>query len=151
MASKVRKVGTLLVAFSCASTGPACVAQASGKNAETNNAEYASTSAADGSGNSAAPAAPDPPAATAVTTEIAPTAVPGVELRSAIVKELEAMKQRIAELEAELAAGSGANSSDAANALQGEKEKLEPTAAPPALLRSAVPPAAVSQAESVQP
>jgi hypothetical protein len=115
---------------------PACVAQASGKNAE-----YA---LADGDGNGAAPAAP------AVTTEIAPTAVPGADLRSAIVKELEAMKQRIAELEAELAAGSGANASDAAKALQGEKEELKASAAPPTLLRSAVSPAAVSQAESVQ-
>jgi hypothetical protein len=142
MNSKVRKVGTLLVAFGCASICPACVAQASGKNAETKNAEYA---LADGDGNGAAPAAP------AVTTEIAPTAVPGAELRSAIVKELEAMKQRIAELEAELAAGSGANASDAAKALQGEKDELQATAAPPAMLRSAVPPAAVSQAEPLQP
>jgi Putative beta-barrel porin-2, OmpL-like. bbp2 len=142
MNSKVRKVGTLLVAFGCASICPACVAQASGKNAETKNAEYA---LADGGGNGAAPAAP------AVTTEIAPTAVPGAELRSAIVKELEAMKQRIAELEAELAAGSGANASDAAKALQGEKDELQATAAPPAMLRSAVPPAAVSQAEPLQP
>ena len=154
MDSKVRKVGTLLVALGCASLCPACVAQASGKSAQkpvlTNNAEYASTMA-DGGGDSAAPAAPDPTAADAVTTEIAPTAVPGAELRSAIVKELEAMKQRIAELEAELAAGSGANASDAAKALQGEKEELQVSAAPPALLRSAVPPAGVSQAESVQP
>jgi len=142
MNSKVRRVGTLLVAFGCASMSPACVAQASGKNAETKNAEYA---LADGDGNGAAPAAP------AVTTEIAPTAVPGAELRSAIVKELEAMKQRIAELEAELAAGSGANASDAAKALQGEKEELQATAAPPAMLRSAVPAATVSQADSLQP
>ena len=99
MNSKVSKVGTLLVAFGCASMCPACVAQASWKSAETNDAEYASTGVADGSENSAEPAAPA--AAAAVTTEIAPTAVPGVELRSAIVKELEAMKQRIAELEAE--------------------------------------------------
>lgn len=142
MNSRVRKVGTLLVAFGCASMCPACVAQASWKSAETNDVEYASTGAADGSENSAEPAAP---AAAAVTTEVAPTAVPGVELRSAIVKELEAMKQRIAELEAELAAGSVANTSDAAKALQGEKEKLQASAAPPALLRSAVRPAAVSQ------
>jgi hypothetical protein len=136
MNSRVREVGTLLVAFGCASICPACVAQASGKNAE-----YA---LADGGGDG------PPPAAPAVTTEIAPTAVPGAELRSAIVKELEAMKQRIAELEAELAAGSGATASDAANALQGEKAKLEASSAPAGLLRSAVPPAAVSQAESVQ-
>jgi hypothetical protein len=142
MDSKVRKVGTLLVAFGCASMCPACVAQASGNMAETNNAEYAF---ADGGGNGAAPAAP------AVTTEIAPTAVPGAELRSAIVKELEAMKQRIAELEAELAAGNGANTSDAAKALEGEKEKLQASEAPPALLRSAVPTAAVPQADSLQP
>ena len=51
-----------------------------------------------------------------------------MELRSAIVKELEAMKQRIAELEAELAAGSGANTADAAKALEGEKEKLQAAA-----------------------
>ncbi len=38
------------------------------------------------------------------------------------------MKQRIAELEAELAA-SGANATDAATALEGAKEKLEPSAA----------------------
>src|SRR5580658_1041670 len=118
MNSKVRKVGTLLVAFGCASMSPACVAQ---------DAEYASTRAADGGGDSAEPAA------AAVTTEIAPTAVPGVELRSAIVKELEAMKQRIAELEAELAAGSGANTADAAKALQGQKDELQATAAPPAM------------------
>ncbi len=136
MDSKIRKVGTLLVAFGCASMCPACVAQASGKNAE-----YA---LADDGGSGAATAEP------AVTTEIAPTAVPGVELRSAIVKELEAMKQRIAELEAELAAGSGATASDAAKALQGEKNELQASAAPAAMLRSAVPPAAVSQAESVQ-
>src|SRR5580658_1362484 len=114
MNSKVRRVGTLLVAFGCASMSPACVAQASWRSAETNDAEYVSTSAADGSENSAESAAPA--AAAAVTTEGAPAAVPGVELRSAIVKELEAMKQRIAELEAELAAGSGANASDAAKA-----------------------------------
>jgi Putative beta-barrel porin-2, OmpL-like. bbp2 len=155
MDDKVRKVGMLLVALGCASMCPACVAQAPGKSAQkpilTNIAEYASTRA-DGSGNSAAPATPDPAATPAVTTEIAPTAaVSGAELRPAILKELEAMKQRIAELEAELAAGSGVNASDAANALQGEKEKLEPTAAPPALLRSGLPPAGVSQAESVQP
>ncbi len=136
MNSKVRKVGTLLVAFGCASISPACVAQ---------DAEYASTRPADGSGDSA------DPAAAAVTTEIAPTSVAGVELRSTIVKELEAMKQRIAELEAELAAGSGANTADAAKALEGEKEKLQASAAPPALLRSAVPTATVPQAESLQP
>jgi hypothetical protein len=151
MNSKVRRVGTLLVAFGCASMSPACVAQASWRSAETNDAEYVSTSAADGSENSAESAAPA--AAAAVTTEVAPAAVPGVELRSAIVKELEAMKQRIAELEAELAAGSVANTSDAAKALEGEKEKLQASAAPPApaLLRSAVPTAAVPQADSLQP
>ncbi len=148
MNSKVRKVGTLLVAFGCASICPACVAQASWRSAETTDTEYASTTAADGSENSAEPATPA--ATAAVTTEIAPT-VPGVELRSAIVKELEAMKQRIAELEAELAAGSAANTSDAAKALQGEKEKLQANTAPPALLRSAVPTAAVPQADSLQP
>jgi hypothetical protein len=151
MDGKVRKVGTLLVALGCASMNSACVAQAYGKSEQkpvlTNYAEGASTTA-DSSGKGAAPTAPVPASAPAVTTEIAPTGESGTELRPAIMKELEAMKQRIAELEAELAAGSGASASDAAKALEGEKEKLEPSAAPAALLRGAVPPAAVSQAES---
>ena len=151
MDGKVRKVGTLLIVLGCASMSPACIAQAYGKNAPntalTNNAEYAS-STAEGRGDSAGAAAAVPAAAPAVTTEIAPVAGSGTELRPAILKELEAMKQRIAELEAELAAGSEATTSDAAKALEGEKEKLDPSPAAPALLRSAVPAAAVSQAES---
>ena len=151
MDGKVRKVGTLLIALGCASMSPACIAQAYGKNAAnmalTKNAEYAS-STEDGRGDSAGAAAAVAAAAPAVTTEIAPVAGSGTELRPAILKELEAMKQRIAELEAELAAGSEATTSDAAKALEGEKEKLDPSPAAPALLRSAVPAAAVSQAES---
>jgi hypothetical protein len=151
MDGKVRKVGTLLIVLGCASMSPACIAQAYGKNAPntalTNNAEYAS-STAEGRGDSAGAAAAVPAAAPAVTTEIAPVAGSGTELRPAILKELEAMKQRIAELEAELTAGSEATTSDAAKALEGEKEKLDPSPAASALLRSAVPAAAVSQAES---
>ena len=150
MGAKIRKVSTLLVALGCAAMCSACLAQTSEKSAQTpaltKNAEYASARSADESESSAAPTA-----APAVTTEIAPTAVSGAELRPAIVKELEAMKQRIAELEAEIAASSVANASDAAKALEGEKQKLEPSAAPPAMVRSATPAAAVSQAESGQP
>jgi hypothetical protein len=150
MGAKIRKVSTLLVALGCASMGSACLAQTSEKSAQTpaltTTAEYASARSANESESSAAPTA-----APAVTTEIAPTAVSGAELRPAIVKELEAMKQRIAELEAEIAASSVANASDAAKALEGEKQKLEPSAAPPAMVRSAAPAAAVSQAESGQP
>jgi hypothetical protein len=141
----------------------ACLAQASGKSAQnvmpTSNVEYASAEAADGSGNgaTAAPAAPAaaaaaPAAAPAtgdpgVRTEVVPgAAVSGAELRPAMVKELEAMKQRIAELEAELAA-SGANASDAATALDGEKEKLKPQPTPiPAFVRTAAEQMATEQA-----
>jgi hypothetical protein len=112
MEGKFCKVSTLLVAVGCVSMGSACLAQVSGKSALhpvlTNNVEYASADATDDSGNGAATAAPAPPtpaAAPAVTTEVVPgAAVSGAELRPAMVKELEAMKQRIAELEAELAA-----------------------------------------------
>jgi hypothetical protein len=68
--------------------------------------------------------------------------VSGAELRPAIVKELDAMKQRIAELEAALAA-SGATATDAATALQGAKEKLDLQAAEPAAVAA---PVAVTQA-----
>ena len=64
-----------------------------------------------------------------VRTEVVPgAAVSGAELRPALTKELEAMKQRIAELEAEIQS-SGATATDAATALQGAKTNLgTPTA-----------------------
>jgi hypothetical protein len=145
MKSKLWKINTLLVAAGCASIYPTCSAQLSAKSgietSRTSNVEYASAEAADGSGSGAAPApAPAPPA---VTTEVAPTAsIAGVEGRLALSRELEAMKQRIAALEAELAAG-GATASDAATALQGAKETLVPGAAP--ALQAASPAASLAQ------
>ena len=127
MGNKLRKISTLLVA---ASMYPACLAQSSGKSEQdpvrASRVEYAPASGNDASPEAAASGAPAPPT---VRTEIAPTAaIPGAGSRPALVKELEAMKQRIAEIESELAAG-GASATDAATALEGEKEKLEPGAA----------------------
>jgi hypothetical protein len=142
MKSKFWKSNTLLLAAGCASIYPACLAQISGNSGldadRTSRVEYASASPEDGSGTgSAAPAA----AAPAVTTEVVPTAaVSGADLRPAIAKELAAMKQRIAELEAEMAA-SGATAGDAATALQGAKENLVPGAA----LQAASPAAALAE------
>jgi hypothetical protein len=132
MESRVVKISTLLVVAGCASMNPGCFAQTSVTSAPSS---YLS------SGQEYAAAAGAPEATPApVTTEVNPTAtLSGAELRPAIVKELEAMKKRIAELEAELAAG-GATATDAATALEGAKEKLAPTA---------VPSAALGQAESV--
>jgi hypothetical protein len=145
MTSKFWKFNSLLLAAGCASIYPACLAQSSG--AQANTVEYASASAADGSGNGA-PAAPAaattasdgaPPAT--VRTEVIPTAaISGADIRPALTKELEAMKQRIVALEAELAA-SGATAADAAGALQGAKETLLPGAA----LQAASPAAALAQ------
>ena len=111
MKSKLSKISTLLVAAGCASIYPACLAQISEKStqdpARASSAEYASAEAADGSENGAAAAAPAP-APPAVKTEVIPSAaVAGADIRPALAKELEAMKQRIAELEAELAALKG--------------------------------------------
>jgi hypothetical protein len=144
MEGKFCKVSTLLVAVGCVSMASTCLAQVSGKSAQhpilTNNVEYASADIADDSGNGAATAAPAPPEP-AVRTEVVPgAAVSGAALRPAMVKELEAMKQRIAELEAELAA-SGATASDAATALQGAKENFVSGPA----LQAASPAAALAQ------
>jgi hypothetical protein len=142
MKSKFWKSNTLLLAAGCASIYPACLAQISGNSGldadRTSRVEYASASPEDGSGTgSAAPAAAPP----AVTTEVVPTAaISGADLRPAIAKELAAMKQRIAELEAEMAA-SGATAGDAATALQGAKENLVPGAA----LQAASPAAALAE------
>jgi Putative beta-barrel porin-2, OmpL-like. bbp2 len=142
MKSKFWKSNTLLLAAGCASIYPACLAQISGNSGldadRTSRVEYASASPEDGSGTGSAAPAADPPA---VTTEVVPTAaVSGADLRPAIAKELAAMKQRIAELEAEMAA-SGATAGDAATALQGAKENLVPGAA----LQAASPAAALAE------
>jgi hypothetical protein len=76
-----------------------------------------------------------------VKTEVIPTAaISGTDIRPALAKELQAMKQRIAELEAELEA-SGATAGDAATALQGAKDNF---VAGPAL-QAASPAAALAQ------
>jgi hypothetical protein len=127
MKSKLSKISTFLVAAGCASVYPACLAQIPEKSTQdpvrASSAEYASTEAADDGPNGAAAAAPAP-APPVVKTEVMPTAaVAGTDIRPALAKELEAMKQRIAELEAELAA-SGATATDAATALQGAKQNF---------------------------
>jgi hypothetical protein len=149
MKSKLWKINTLLLAAG-ALIYPACLAQLSGKSepSRTNNVEYASAEAADGSGSGAPPApaaaAAAPPA---VTTELAPTAsIAGADGRLALSRELEAMKQRIAALEAEIAA-SGATATDAAAALQGAKENLVPGAA----LQAASPAAALAEPAPATP
>jgi hypothetical protein len=148
MKSKSWKISTLLVTAGCASMYPVCLAQTSEKSAQdpvrASSVEYASAVSAEGGGNGAAPAAASgapAPAPATVTTEVIPTAaISGAEVRPALVKELEAMKQRIAELEAEIEA-SGASTADAATALQGAKENLVPGAA----LQAASPAAALAQ------
>jgi hypothetical protein len=142
METTLLKISTLLIAAGYASMYPACLAQTSGTNTYSpylsSSVDYPSAGIADGPENGGAAAAAAAPAP--VRTEVVPTAaVSGGELRPAILKELEAMKQRIAELEAELAA-SGATATDAATALEGAKEKLEPHAAPAAVLQTATPP-----------
>ena len=115
--------------------------------------EYASAATADGAEKDSAATSPAavPPAEPAVTTEVAPTAsIPATELRPAIVKELEAMKQRIAELEKELAA-SGVTAADAATALKGAEENLEPHPAPAPILHTAVMPQEAAPAPAPAP
>jgi hypothetical protein len=135
MESKFCKIGTLFAALGCASIYPSCMAQTTGNAAQgvtpLTTLEYASAAPPDG--GAAAPATA-PPAAAAdsapeVRTEVAPgTAVSGTDVRPALTKELEAMKQRIAELEAEIQS-SGATPADAATALQGAKSNLGTPAA----------------------
>ncbi len=112
------KIGTLFVAIGYASVYPACIAQTPGSDAQgatpLTTLEYAA----------AAPPAAAADSAPEVRTEVAPgTAVSGTDVRPALTKELEAMKQRIAELEAEIRS-SGATAADAATALQGAKVNL---------------------------
>src|ERR1700722_325446 len=120
MESKIYKITKLVLAAGCLSTVPAGPAP-------NTHAEYAAANPSDDGGNGAAAAdtAPAPAAEpAAVRTEVAPSAtVSGADIRPALAKELEAMKLRIAELEAELKA-SGATSSDAAKALEDEKKTL---------------------------
>ena len=130
MESKFCKIGTLFAALGCAPICPSSMAQTTGNAAQgaTPQATLEYASAAPANGGPAAPSAAPPAAASdpapEVRTEVAPgTAVSGTDLRPALTKELEAMKQRIAELEAEIQS-SGATASDAATALQGAKTNL---------------------------
>jgi Putative beta-barrel porin-2, OmpL-like. bbp2 len=135
MEGKFWKVSTIFAALGCAAIYTTCMAQTSGNAAQVHaratTTEYASATPPDGAPaapSAAAPAAP--PATTAdtapeVTTEVAPgTAVSGTDVRPALTQELEAMKKRIAELEAEIQS-SRATPADAANALQSAKSGLE--------------------------
>jgi hypothetical protein len=136
MESKFCKIGTLFAALGCASIYPSCIAQTTGNTPQgatrQTTLEYASTAPPDS--GPAAPSASSPAAAAdpapEVRTEVAPgTAVSGTDIRPALTKELEAMKQRIAELEAEIRS-SGATAADAATALQGAKVNLGTPEAP---------------------
>jgi hypothetical protein len=141
MEGKFWKIGTFFTALGCASIYTTCMAQTSGNPARATT-EYASAAAPDGPAarSTAAPSAPPATAAPAaapatadtapeVTTEVAPgTAVSGIDVRPALTQELEAMKKRIAELEAEIQS-SGATPADAASALQGAKNNLGTPAA----------------------
>jgi Putative beta-barrel porin-2, OmpL-like. bbp2 len=145
MERKLWKISTLLIAAGCTSMYPVCLAQTSATNAQASArasaVEYASADSTDGAAAAAAAPAAAPEAPATVRTEVVPTAtISGAELRPSLTKELEAMKQRIAELEAEIAA-SGASTADAATALQGAKENLVPGAA----LQAASPAAALAQ------
>jgi hypothetical protein len=135
MESKFWQIGTVFTVLGCASIYPTCIAQTSGNGAQgaapQTTLEYAFAAPPDG--GPAAPAAASPAAAAdtapEVRTEVAPgTAVSGTDVRPALTKELEAMKQRIAELEAEIQS-SGATAADAATALQGAKSNLGTPAA----------------------
>jgi hypothetical protein len=137
MEGKFRTTGTWIAALGCAFTYATCMAQASANAAHDPaqaTTEYASAAPPDGAAtrSTAAPAAPSATAADTapeVTTEVAPgTAISGSDLRPALTQELEAMKKRIAELEAEIKS-SGATPADAAGALQGAKNDLGTPAA----------------------
>jgi hypothetical protein len=137
MEGKFWKIGTFFAALGCASIYTTCMAQTSANAAHDPaqaTTEYASAAAPDGPAtrSTAAPAAPPATAADTapeVTTEVAPgTPISGTDVRPALTQELEAMKKRIAELEAEIKF-SGATPADAASALQGAKNDLGTPAA----------------------
>jgi hypothetical protein len=130
METKFCKIGTLLAALGCASIYSSCMAQTTVNAAPgatpLTNLEYAAATRPDGgpAGPSAAPPAATGDSSPEVRTEVAPgTDISGTDIRPALTKELEAMKQRIAELEAEIRS-SEATATDAATALQGAKTNL---------------------------
>src|ERR1700744_2420790 len=121
MESKSGKISIAFAALACAFFYPFCMAQ--GTTPLTTVASAAS------------PVDPAPE----VRTEVAPgTPVTGTDVRPALTKELEAMKKRIEELEAEIRS-SGATAADAATALQGAKTDLGTPAALQTASREATP------------
>jgi hypothetical protein len=122
MESKFYKIGTLFAALGCSAIYPSCTAQ-------TGNTAQGATPLTTLEYASAAPSAAAADPAPEVRTEVGPgTHVSGTDVRPGLTKELEAMKQRIAELEAEIQS-SGATVTDAATALQGAKVNLGTPAA----------------------
>src|ERR1700753_882802 len=117
MENKFCKISTLFAALGWVSVYP-CVAQT------TENAAQGASSLTTMEYAAEAPPAGVTSSEPEGRTEVAAgTAVSGTDIHPALTKELEAMKQRIAELEAEIRS-SGATAADAATALQGAKTNL---------------------------
>jgi hypothetical protein len=147
MESRFRTFGILAVAVGCASFGLVCGAQTDGTSAkppalaghveyplvESSDTAKHDAAAADNKGSATDSAAASPAAATSTAkkdTEEQPSASGAAgKIRPALMEELEAMKKRIAELEAELGANEGA---EAAAALESAKKGLDPKAIQPA-------------------
>ena len=132
MENRYWKVITFFVAAGCVFATPASYPQTDTKTAPkqavTSRVEYPPVDTSDEAAKSVSPVTPSESKADAATvkTEVIPAAaVPDATLRPALAKELAAMKQRIAEIEAELKAGEPMPS-DAATALEGAKKELEP-------------------------
>jgi hypothetical protein len=143
MENRYWKVITLLMVVGCALSPSACYAQtdakAMQKQALASRIEYPMDSSSDDSANKMSPIAiPESTEGSAtVKTEVLRAAgTSGADLRPALAEELEAMKQRMAEIEAELKAGAP-KPTDAATALEGAKKELEPR--PAAQVASAQP------------
>jgi hypothetical protein len=134
MENRYWKVITLLLVVGCALTPLASYAQTDTKAAQhqalTSRIEYPLGASSDDTAKKASPVTPAESTEDSATvkTEIVPAAgASSADLRPALAKELEAMKQRMAEIEAELKAGEP-KPSDAATALEGAKKGLEPAA-----------------------
>jgi hypothetical protein len=130
MENRYWKVITLLVVAGCASAAPACYAQTLTKTAPrqdlSSRVEYPLSGPSDDAAKSASAVNPSESKTEPATvkTEVIPApGTPDASLRPALAKELEAMKQRMAEIEAELKAGDP-KPSDAATALEGAKSGL---------------------------
>jgi hypothetical protein len=132
MKNRYWKLITFFVAVGCVFATPTSYAQndtkAASKQALASRVEYPPVDTSDEAAKRVSPATPSESKAESATvkTEVIPAAGGAdAALRPALAKELEAMKQRIAEIEAELKAGEPMPS-DAATALEGAKKELEP-------------------------